>query len=648
MAGRSRRYSDELQNFNSTPCSLDNDKPWTSTLDTDHMPERADDVYESEASETRPLNETRTENDTETAHKVPTTKSASKKAKGMTYEVVLTSLGEFGRYQQRVFIMVGWATVAVSLQMFLSIFTLAVPKHRCAIPHMANDTWQIQSDLHALLVNVSIPPGDLDTYSSCLIYADASRHHGNWSHLGSGYDLKSPNETSLWPGSEDVGGGDNNYSLLNKENGTTSCDRYVYDTSLYTSSMTTELNLVCERNLYRSHAQMMLMMGCLLGSQLSGLVSDVWGRKIALMTSLVSNVLVVLAMAFVQSYVLLLMLMFLTGVTLLGIFSVSFVLSLELVGPSKRLWPGIGYAVFFALGMMLLSLVAYFLRDWQHLQLVCAALTVPHLFFWWFIPESPRWLLSKGRADDAKVILNRMARVNKVTLTLDVLDKLEVKTDMPLWKICISTRKLVGRHLIIFFSWMVASMTYYGLSLNAGTLGGSVYVNVVLMGLMDIAALVVCLLLLDRAGRRVLGAVWYLVAGVACTATLFPVLFASQDKQWISVMLALIGKFGIAGAFAVIWIFASELFPTVMRNSAMGASSVCGRIGGIIAPYIANMDAGGSGSKAIPLVIFGVPAIVVCVLLLCLPETLKRRLPETVQDAVDMGRKKKKAKRAEV
>ena len=59
--------------------------------------------------------------------------------------------------------------------------------------------------------------------------------------------------------------------------------------------------------------------------------------------------------------------------------------------------------------------------------------------------------------------------------------------------------------------------------------------------------------------------------------------------QWITVALAMVGKLGIAGAFAIIWIYSSELFPTVIRNSGMGTSSVCAGLGGVLAPYIANM-----------------------------------------------------------
>ena len=59
--------------------------------------------------------------------------------------------------------------------------------------------------------------------------------------------------------------------------------------------------------------------------------------------------------------------------------------------------------------------------------------------------------------------------------------------------------------------------------------------------------------------------------------------------QWTGVALAMMGKLGIAGAFATLYIFSSEIFPTVVRNSGIGASSLCARVGGILAPYIANM-----------------------------------------------------------
>ena len=62
-----------------------------------------------------------------------------------------------------------------------------------------------------------------------------------------------------------------------------------------------------------------------------------------------------------------------------------------------------------------------------------------------------------------------------------------------------------------------------------------------------------------------------------------------KDERWMTLTLALVGKFGISAGFAIICVYSAELFPTVMRNSAIGFCSVSARIGGILAPYIAKM-----------------------------------------------------------
>lgn len=60
------------------------------------------------------------------------------------------------------------------------------------------------------------------------------------------------------------------------------------------------------------------------------------------------------------------------------------------------------------------------------------------------------------------------------------------------------------------------------------------------------------------------------------------------DLQWLTTTLAMIGKLGSAAAFAIIYVFSAELYPTVVRNTGMGASSCCARVGGMIAPYVAD------------------------------------------------------------
>ena len=107
-------------------------------------------------------------------------------------------------------------------------------------------------------------------------------------------------------------------------------------------------------------------------------------------------------------------------------------------------------------------------------------------------------------------------------------------------------------------------MTYYGLSLKAGTLGGSAYLNVALMGVVELAGFAVCLLLLERLGRRVLCSGMFLAAGVACTSTLFPVLYAAPGQfGWMFMGWTdwVMGRWtGLWGGWTELWGGWSELW----------------------------------------------------------------------------------------
>lgn len=91
-----------------------------------------------------------------------------------------------------------------------------------------------------------------------------------------------------------------------------------------------------------------------------------------------------------------------------------------------------------------------------------------------------------------------------------------------------------------------------------------------------------------------------------------------------------------AAALAACPIFSTELFPTVVRGTAMGLLNQVGRCGSIAAPFLLMMGAqlGLHSAVFLPFLVFGVVAVLAGVLVLFLPETLGMAMPETLKVGV--------------
>ena len=58
----------------------------------------------------------------------------------------------------------------------------------------------------------------------------------------------------------------------------------------------------------------------------------------------------------------------------------------------------------------------------------------------------------------------------------------------------------------------------------------------------------------------------------------------------LQLTLALIGKFGASACFTIVFVYTAEMFPTEIRSTAVGSSSLCGRIGGMLAPQVRRLQ----------------------------------------------------------
>ena len=93
--------------------------------------------------------------------------------------------------------------------------------------------------------------------------------------------------------------------------------------------------------------------------------------------------------------------------------------------------------------------------------------------------------------------------------------------------------------------------------------------------------------LLDRLGRKRLTVANFAICGTMCAlVALLPTKGASPILAKVRVAAAVGGKFGGAAAFILLYVYTIELFPTVVRNAALGANSSAARLGAVLAPLI--------------------------------------------------------------
>ena len=209
--------------------------------------------------------------------------------------------------------------------------------------------------------------------------------------------------------------------------------------------------------------------------------------------------------------------------------------------------------------------------------------TLPAIMFFiiiFFIPESPRWLILKGREEKATNILERIYTSSKealfqLTETKSVLSS-ESKSE---WKLLLQPgiRKavIIGVCIAVLGQFMgVNAVLYYGPSIfeNAGLSGGDSLFYQVLVGLVNTLTTVLALVIIDKIGRKKL--VYYGVSGMVISLILIATYFIYGEFWGISSIFLLV--FFLFYVFccavsicAVVFVLLSEMYPTRVRGFAM-------------------------------------------------------------------------------
>ncbi|XP_069127295.1 organic cation transporter protein-like [Argopecten irradians] len=526
----------------------------------------------------------------------------------MDFDVLLKKIGGFGRYQKIRLCLICLVGTICAFHSMNMVFVGAKPEFECTLSS------EKYSD--KLLSNVSLEKwiALLRTEDECSL----RNIHQASDFIKNGSLVFESNATDL-------------FGIK-----TAPCTKWEYSTEIYGPTITSDFNLVCSQAWLRSTSKTLYFFGRLLGALIFGQLSDIFGRKPMFFTGLLSLLLAGCVAGAAPSMAVFIPFYILQGAAQTGLFLVAYIMCTELVETRFRLLAGHMITSFYAVGYVLLSLLAYYIRHWRYIEVVITVPVILFAVYWCILPESVRWLLTQNRLDEAKSIIKRVAKTNKMEVTEAMLEQLtadnEIKpevTDDRKYTLIDLFRPLPMFFLSanVWFNWFVNSFVYYGLSLGVGSIGGSPYINFSIAGAVEIPGNILCVLFLNRLGRRLPLMAAMTASGIACVISGF----IPSDMMTAKVAFALIGKFCISISYGIIYLMSAEVFPTVVRNAGMGVSSVCARVGGMLAPQVLELD---QIWAPLPMLILGSFTVVAGLVALLLPETTGRPMPQTIEEAL--------------
>ncbi|GMT21225.1 hypothetical protein PFISCL1PPCAC_12522, partial [Pristionchus fissidentatus] len=388
--------------------------------------------------------------------------------------------------------------------------------------------------------------------------------------------------------------------------------------------------------------------GMMLSSTFWGRICDRIGRKWGLMFSALMACVCGIFSGLASSFYFFL---FVRGLVGFGIGGVpqSITLYSEFLPTAQRAKCVVLIESFWAIGAVLEALLAFFVMNaWGWRALVCLSslpLGVFALSSWW-LPESPRFHMSKGEDVKALETLMKVAKENGKQLPPGDLvasdaEKFHASNGGTTTIFSLLSPDLRKTTLLVWLIWMVNAFSYYGMVLYTTVLfrshdechGGlfsnvtssetcvpltrSDYFDLLTASLAEFPGLIITALIIEWVGRKKTMALEFSVFGLATY-----LLYFCLNRNTV-IALIFIGRAFISGAFQCAYVYTPEVYPTTLRASGLGAASGMARIGAIITPFVAQVAA--TYNLSYPVGIYGTAALIGLISALSLPIETKGR-----------------------
>ncbi|CAJ0577977.1 unnamed protein product, partial [Mesorhabditis spiculigera] len=391
-----------------------------------------------------------------------------------------------------------------------------------------------------------------------------------------------------------------------------------------------EFNLTEDRAYLAEIPTTAYMAGNMIGGTVLTQASDRFGRRPILLLSLACFSLSGMMASFSPSITIYSCLRALQGCFYTGCTVIGWVAGYEMSPPKMRPLATLVFGLGWLVGYSLVAPMAYYAATWRQLLLYTAFPALPFAGWAYFaLPETLHYLASRRKTVEMGHWITKICGDGqKIHIQPEQIQMEQKGPEVNAFREVLANKRFLVYFIAMVYLWVCDTFTYFGLSLYSTQLSGNKWVNYLLMGLVELPAYIFTPWLIKRFGRRFIVVISHFVAGLA-----FLSLLASAElPEWVVLMIWLIGKSAITLSFMVLFVYASEVFPTDIRNASVGLCVVIARFGGMAAPQIKNMAL--LFSK-LPEITLSTVCLLGALITLLLPETANRPLPASIRESTE-------------
>ena len=391
--------------------------------------------------------------------------------------------------------------------------------------------------------------------------------------------------------------------------------------------------------------------GCALGAMLAGVLSDALGRKKVLIACAVLFIISAVGTALPRNVWEFVIYRALGGIGV-GAASMTSPMYIAEVSPARirgRMVSLNQLAIVF--GMLAVYFVNYGIANagdlewnvqtgWRWMFGSETFPAVALLVFLFFVPESPRWLIQKGRVDEAQHVLTRVNGAQVAALEVAAIKDAVRHENASVWQLFAPGMRLalvIGVALAILQQVTGINVFLYFATEIFQRIAGSnmdaALLQTIVVGVVNMSFTVIAIWTVDRLGRKPLMLFGYTGMAISLLALGLAAQF-QRTEGWVLVfMLTYIAAFALSVG-PVTWVILAEIFPTKIRGRAMAIATVClWSANFVVSQTFPMMDKNEwlieRYHHAFPFYLYGGFCLVALVFLLaCVPETKNRTLEE--------------------